>query len=1206
MKGLLRLPAALACCWLAFAAHAETPYTVQLTPKPNPTVIASSGGVVRYDRLVQNQTNASLSLNYRGLLIRPDGSEMPMTTDLSLSLAAFANSNITGLGFSLPSYFPAGNYHYRLYYREAGKSGYSQHAFPFSKSGSNPAPTPRLSLSLTGATTTLPKEGGTVTVNAVLKNTSAYNESLRSWSVLTLPNGDKRVLNEVVSRSLAAGTSVSLANAVANISAADPTGDYQLTYYAISNSRNTPAIVQRISWHKDGMLISDIELPDPALMQCLHEQASRNGWVTVDHVTALDCVNKGIRSAAGLQQLTALQQLNLAENEIDSVGTPQLPPSLQVLSLAANRLHDIGIISPLPELRELDLANNRLTRLTGFEQLSQLEALNLANNDLDNGYELEQVLSQTVLLKRLNLAGVWLADTPITSWLSSLAQLQELDLSNTGVADPYFPLLPELRVLRLAGNSNIDLVRIAALPQLKALDLSDTGLLTIEPLLPLTQLEELRLSGNTALPVHQVEQLLRQLPNLKRLALADLLMPFDVVSVLMQSNSHHAIEVLDLANTAQQPAELPFANLRELNLSDNPVQFLPPLPRPEQLQVLKLANMPLRSLPQAPEFRALNVLDLSGSVAIPDWERDAAITSSGSLQELYLANLVIPVRLQDLAWVRPDQFAELRVLDVRHASVDLMGFVAPSLRRLLLAGPAIIEPLSPIFAAHALRELALADLSMRHQYLMVHDLEHLSLENLRQFDPYQLESLLQQNPALRQLHIRGLMLPNAAPLQSLIQLQSLTLADVGLAPWQASSLQNLSKLREIDLSDNRLDVFTTAPYLRLQRLRLQYAALNDLFLEFNHGAFSPQWQLRELDLSGNPQLAERGILWQLSGLSALEVLALDELDLRSKSLSTLLPNSQRLKSLSLRNTGIRWDGAMLASLRHLALTGADLSQLWLPPVLESLDLSYPTVSVPNLWLPYGLRELRLAGTNMEPHVYLDHVRFSPMLRVLDIRDNNLSGLSVHDLLMQGQPDGNPLLHTLDISNTGLAVQGELWILPGLRHLGMAGLQLATLPVTRQPLLSLDVADNQLNDLPPDRVQHLLALDISNNPGLTTEFLRMLFNEQLPLRDLALAKMPQLDLQQLFSSSLSTLQNLNKLDVSENNLNQLWWLDGLALHELDVSSNQLADLNDLMYGFEALRRVDLRANDNLSCDAINALRSTRPLLQVTAPATCPLY
>ena len=219
LKGLLRLPAAFAGLWLAFAAHAETPYTVQLTPKPNPTVLASSGGVVRYDRLVQNQTDRSLSLLYRGLLIRPDGSEMPMTAEFSLSLSAFAASNISGLGFSVPSYFPAGNYRYRLYYSEVGQSGYSQHEFPFSKNGSNPAPTPRLSLTLTSSASVLPKEGGTVTVNARLTNTSAYSESLRSWSVLTLPNGDKRVLNEVVSRTLAARATANLANAVANMRA---------------------------------------------------------------------------------------------------------------------------------------------------------------------------------------------------------------------------------------------------------------------------------------------------------------------------------------------------------------------------------------------------------------------------------------------------------------------------------------------------------------------------------------------------------------------------------------------------------------------------------------------------------------------------------------------------------------------------------------------------------------------------------------------------------------------------------------------------------------------------------------------------------------------------------------------------------------------------------------------------------------------------
>lgn len=1192
---------------LAFSVHAELPITVQLTPTPEPTVLSSSGGTVRYDRSVGNLSNQPLSLRYRGLLLRPDGSEMPMTSDSGLNLAAFGTNQRTGLGFSIPSYFPAGNYQYQLFYREPGKVDFNHYGFAFSKSGNNPAPNPRLALQLIGSPTDIPQSGGSFSIAARLSNISNFKETVRSWSVLTLPNGDKRIINEIFQQSLSANTSVNLASVVVTVSADDPVGEYRLVYYALSNGRNTPAITQQLNWRKGGTPISQLQWPDPELMRCLNQSAQQHGWVYVEEVQALHCRDYGIRNIDGLLELPALQVLDLADNALITAATTQLPITLMKLNLAGNRLLDFAAVSPMPELRDIDLSNNRITRLFGLESLKDLEALNLAGNDLDHPDDLQMVVSAMPQLKRLNLAGIYLGHGDVVHWLSNLWQLQELDLNRTGLTDFRLPHLPELHTIRVASNPRIDLAAIASLPNLRALDVSDTNQLDLGPLLSLTQLEELRLSGNTGLEAYHVHSLLQNNRHLKRLALADIVLSFDVVETLVQTGSNVSLEELDLANTDQAPYHLPFPQLRVLNLSDNPLTVVPALPHPEKLEALHLANTPIREAFSLLPAENLKVLNLSGCSAMPMEHLVPMVAGSATLRELYLANLPMQLRLADYPQMG-QSLAELHTLDISQSSADLNGLVLPKLRRLTLAHANVSDPFPLIATAHQLRELDISGVHVPFGNPPVRDLDVLLMNDTRTYGSFDVHTLLYQNRELRKLGLRNISLRHLdvrAQLNALApHLQSLDLSYTGLDEYQVQDIIRLPKLRELNLAGTRMQYF--APSLpRLQAITLRDMGLHHLHLPM--GGWNPQFQLQHLDLSGNPELMDYQIQSLLSEHQGLKSLVLDGVDLSNVPLDSLLLARDRLYRLSLNHTGIHWHGPNMPALRELSLAGNTIANPSFPPFLEALNLSEPSAPL-SYWLPIPprVRELRLAASGISPYIIVTHVQQQPLLRELDIRAVDMHVMTMGDLLYTPFP-GLLLLQSLDVSATGMTGMGDLSRLTGLRKVGLAELQLSRLPTLPMFVRELNVADNALNYLPSVELSELVALNISNNPALETMPLYDVFMQARNLQRVSVHQMPQLDFAYLFQPFGSHyLGQLRSLDVGDNALANLSAFSFFQLNELIADSNTLMELDEVKWGMPDLKLLDIRNNSSLPCAAVDELSWVRPELSIRRPEHCPAF
>lgn len=1210
LKKSLRFQALFAGLCLAVSAHAEIPISVQLTPTPDPTVLSSSGGTARYNRQVRNLSNAPISLNYRGLLIRPDGSEMPMTSDLSLNLSSNGSSNQTGLGFSVPSYFPAGDYSYALYYREPNKTGYLRQAFSFKKTGSNPTPTPRLSLALTSADGNLPASGGAFTIKARLNNISSASESFRVWSVLTMPNGDKRIPNEIFQGTLSAGSGFNLANAVINVSANDPAGDYRVDFYAISNSRNTPAITKRLSFTKADarVLISSVQLSDPLLAQCLQESAELSAWYYVDDVISLECQDWGVKSLSGLQQLIALQKLDLTDNDIRLVDTAELPATLQKLDLSNNKVELFGVGTAMPALTELELSNNRLTNLHGIEILNNLKVLNIAKNDLDRAADLQHVLMNLPQLTHLNLADIYLADSDVLNWIATLAQLQELDLSRTNLANSNWPYLPQLRVLRLAGNATNNLWQLSSYPNLRALDLSDNGLLSVSALNGFTLLEELILSGNTALRDDEVLTLLRNNPNIKRLGLADIVLSFDVVSEIVRGNGQNIfLEELDLANTDQQPQMLPFPNLRKLNLSNNPLRHLPPLPQPEKLESLLLANTLLREIPGFAPFYNLKALDLSGNNALPEGVILHMVWESPLLRELSLTNLRLYSGIS--GGPNPQALSQLQVLNLQDSSLNLTGLTLPKLKKLNLRNTIAQNPVDVVFSATRLRELDLTGVVLPSYWLPMQDLDALVLGDVTGLPFYEVEQMLTQSPRLRKLGLSTVLI-QSGNLSSMLyplaaNLQWLDLSHTGLDRNAIQGLPSLPKLRHLDLSGNRSEDFFM-PLPRLNSIALANMGLHQVHIPMN-GA-NAGYQLRSLDLSGNTALEPWLLNSMLNEHEGLKSLKLDQINLSTFDLQNNLASREQLVRLSVRNSGVQWNSPVMPSLRHLALAGNDLSNMWLPPQLESLDLSNPVTPLTN-WVPIAnrLRELDLSNTAFEPHFITDAVYRNPMLRSLKIRGVAMQGMPLMAVL-HASPDGLPLLQTLDVSTTSISDVHDLSMYPSLRELSLAGLGLQQVPTLPFDLRKLDIADNAIDYPSYFDSRSLRELNVSNNPNMQTDPLMDLIMRSPQLKQLAVASMPQLDFERLFAyGSSGYLAQLGSLNIANNNLPNLTSVGHLqSLAELNVSGNWLSDLDPLRFGLQNLRQVDLRENLQLSCMVIDEVSWLRPTLNMIRPQHCPSH
>ncbi|KAK0651490.1 hypothetical protein B0T16DRAFT_386912 [Cercophora newfieldiana] len=189
---------------------------------------------------------------------------------------------------------------------------------------------------------------------------------------------------------------------------------------------------------------------------------------TLDCLTDLDLKNNKIHRITNLEQLPALDSLNLEGNELEDFAIAgELPlSSLRYLRLDDNKLSSLDI-KLLPHLRLLHADRNHLTQISGFSRARRIDSLSLREQRGDEPLNLPSLLSRAYEVRKLFLSGNFIGafEPPV-----DLLNLQLLELANCGLqalpADLGF-MLPNLRTINLNMNALSDLAPLAGVPRLK-------------------------------------------------------------------------------------------------------------------------------------------------------------------------------------------------------------------------------------------------------------------------------------------------------------------------------------------------------------------------------------------------------------------------------------------------------------------------------------------------------------------------------------------------------------------------------------------------------------------------------------------------------------------------------------------------------------------------------------------------------------------
>jgi len=270
-------------------------------------------------------------------------------------------------------------------------------------------------------------------------------------------------------------------------------------------------------------------------------------------LVTLDLSNNEIVDLYALMNMPKLEKLNISGNQVIDLRPLMGLATLKVVDASDNLVQSTVPLGSMASLSHLDLSGNPLTDFTGFEKLRALKSLKVKNVGLtDEGLESMGYLSSLVELNiednpaisgeavdamMARIEGCVLTNSPLVYHVEIGGQrvrtdITELDLSATGISDiSALAKLGNLEVLRLSNNdiSNLyifeqtnsrmtlkelylngnvieDISALGYMPNLEVLDISNNMIGSVLPLVNLTNLRELYLSGNNV-PADQIERL---------------------------------------------------------------------------------------------------------------------------------------------------------------------------------------------------------------------------------------------------------------------------------------------------------------------------------------------------------------------------------------------------------------------------------------------------------------------------------------------------------------------------------------------------------------------------------------------------------------------------------------------------------------------------------------------------------------------------
>lgn len=105
-------------------------------------------------------------------------------------------------------------------------------------------------------------------------------------------------------------------------------------------------------------LFTDYRLDDRVLHTCVEQSIIDQGVSEAAALRRLDCSHAGIRSLAGIEIFTGIEELNLAENELKDVAPLASLSRLKLVLLNKNQLESAAPLLALLHLERLELRDN--------------------------------------------------------------------------------------------------------------------------------------------------------------------------------------------------------------------------------------------------------------------------------------------------------------------------------------------------------------------------------------------------------------------------------------------------------------------------------------------------------------------------------------------------------------------------------------------------------------------------------------------------------------------------------------------------------------------------------------------------------------------------------------------------------------------------------------------------------------------------------
>ncbi|MCB1985469.1 MAG: hypothetical protein KDF49_08570, partial [Nitrosomonas sp.] len=224
-------------------------------------------------------------------------------------------------------------------------------------------------------------------------------------------------------------------------------------------------------------------------------------------------------------------------------------PQLTQLNLSNNPLDMVFGLNMLPNLQQLNLSNTLLSDSSALNGINQLTELHLSGLAIP-GHELLSIAQQNPQLIALSLAGADLNGQffPTGAW----PMLEKLDISHAGIVDLY--VMSGLKALNAAGNQ----------------------LTNIYSLMNLNTLQSLDLSGNAMLAFGEIDNVIRNNPQLSELGLSDIQIGFFPIYQTPNGQFYQFTKLgLDRAGLSMDLSSLDaYINLKYLSVSGNQLMML--------------------------------------------------------------------------------------------------------------------------------------------------------------------------------------------------------------------------------------------------------------------------------------------------------------------------------------------------------------------------------------------------------------------------------------------------------------------------------------------------------------------------------------------------------------------------------------------------------------------------------------------------------